>query len=101
MNGMTLKKFFNAMIEYNEIEFTYQGIEYMYSKNSIPAQPELVEITIYSGEPFLSCQLRLTSNKNKSILTATIHRLLETPVLLDGKTIKEAESEINVTVLFG
>lgn len=101
MNGMTMKKFYNAMIEYNEIEFTYHDIEYTYSKNSIPNKPDFVEITIWSGEPSIACQIRIISSKDKSKLAEAVNNILNSPILLDGKTIREAEKEINVTVLFG
>ena len=101
MNGMTIREFYDAMIKYDEIEFTYHGIEYMFNKTSIPDNRQYIEVTIWSGEPQISCRFKEIAENSQLKLDKLIQNIFTSPILLDGKTLKEAESDIYVTVLFG
>ena len=95
MNGMTLKKFLQTMIDYDEIEFSYKNICYNFQKeNSADAK---IKISVWQSgakTPCYSVEVENTPTAFKKVAK----NLINEKILLDGKSI--AEDEKNITVEF-
>ena len=93
MNGMNLKNFLQTVIDYDEIEFSYLGIQYNFQKeNSADGK---IKISVWKSGEKIPCYLVEVEN-NSAAFEEIAKNLFEEKILFDGKSISEAEKNISV-----
>lgn len=94
MKGMILRKFLQTMIDFDEIEFSYKGVQYNFQKeNSAVAQ---VKISVWQGGEIPKCCYSVEVEDNLAELEKVARNLIDAKILFDGKSIAEAENFIDV-----
>ena len=92
MNGMTLKNFRKTLTEYDEIEFSYAGVQYNFQKEN---SAEGLKISIWRLGDKVPCYCVEIKNNLRSLKQAA-QNLIYAKILFDGKSIAEAEKDIDV-----
>ena len=92
MNGMTLKNFQKTLTDYDEIEFSYAGVQYNFQKEN---SAECLKISIWRSGDENPCYCVEVEN-NLVALKQAAKNLINAKILFDGKAISEAEKDINV-----
>ncbi len=92
MNGMTLKNFRKTLAEYDEIEFSYAGVQYNFRKEN---SAEGLKISIWRVGDKEPCYRVEVANNLRSLKQAA-KKLIAAKILFDGKSIAEAEKNIDV-----
>lgn len=92
MNGMTLKDFRKTLTEYDEIEFSYLGVQYDFQKENSDTG---LKISIWRAGDEKPCYCVEIENNTRSIKQAA-GKLIDAKILFDGKSIIEAEEDIDV-----
>ena len=92
MNGMSLKNFQKTLIEYDEIEFSYLGVQYDFQKEN---SDTVFKISIWRSGDQKPCYCVEIEN-NLPSLEQAIKDLINAKILFDGKSISDAEKDIDV-----
>ena len=92
MNGMSLKNFQKTLIEYDEIEFSYLGVQYDFQKENSDAG---LKISIWRSGDQKPCYCVKIEN-NIFSLEQAIKDLINAKILFDGSSIKDAEKSIDI-----
>jgi len=93
MKGMTLKQFLQTMTNYDEIEFSYKGIQYDFQKEKAAA--EKIKISVWQSGANSPCYCVEVEN-NLSAFKKVAENLIVAKILFDGKSIAESEKFIDV-----
>lgn len=91
MNGMTLKKFQQTAIDYDEIEFSYLDVLYNFQKEN--SSDGKIKISIWQSGKSPKCCYSVEIENNSAEFA---NSLIEEKILFDGKSIAEAEKDIEV-----
>ena len=89
---MTLKNFQQTLVECDEIEFSYAGVQYNFQKETAA---EGLKISIWRGGDKKPCYCVEIKN-DLSALKQTARNLIDAKILFDNKSIAEAEKDIDV-----
>lgn len=94
MNGMTLKKFLQTMIDYDEIEFSYLDVLYNFQKEN--ADNGKIKISVWQSGESPKCCYSVEVEDTSAEFAKVSKNLIEEKILFDGKSISEAEKNISV-----
>ena len=94
MTGMTLKNFIQIVIDYDEIEFSYRGIEYNFQKEL--AEDGDAVISIWQGGENPKCCYSVKVPDDKESFKAASKNLVDAKIFFDNKSIVEGEKNIHV-----
>lgn len=92
MNGMTLRKFVQTMADYDEIEFSYADVQYNFQKENAS---EGLKISIWRAGDKNPCYCVEIADDPAAVKQAA-KKLVNAKILFDGKSIAEAENDIDV-----
>ena len=81
------------MTIYDEIEFSYNGVQYNFQKENGSA--DQIKISVWQSGNKIPCYSVEVEN-NLSALENTAQNLINAKILFDGKSIAEAEKNIDV-----
>ena len=93
MNGMTLKKFLQTMIDYDEIEFSYCAVLYNFQKED--TADKKIRISVWRSGAKTPCYSVIVENDSAEFAKVA-KNLIEEKILFDGKSISEVEKNITV-----
>ncbi len=93
MKGMTLKKFLKTITEYDEIEFSYNGVQYNFQKEN--GSSDQVKISVWQSGNKMPCY-SVETEDNFFSLEKAAQNLINAKILFDGKSIAESEKYIDV-----
>lgn len=93
MTGMTLKKFLYTMTNFDEIEFSYKGVQYDFQKERDAAQ---VKISVWQGGKNPKCCYCIEVEDSLAEFETVAKNLIHAKILFDGKSVAEAEQFIDV-----
>lgn len=94
MKGMTLKQFLQTMTNYDEIEFSYKGIQYDFQKEK-SATAGKIKISVWQYGANSPCYCVEVEN-NFSAFKKVAENIIVAKILFDGKSIAESEKFIDV-----
>ena len=94
MIGMTLKKFLQTMIDYDEIEFSYREVLYNFQKEN--SDGDKIKISVWQGGENPKCCYSVEVENNSAEFAKVAKKLIEEKILFDGKSISETEKNISV-----
>ncbi len=101
MKGMSYKEFCKHMIDNAEIEFAYQGIDYMFIKEPLNDDAHIIKLSIWSGEPLFKCCYEENIKNAADDIKEHIDKLVNIPIFPDNKSIREVRNDIEITCIFG
>lgn len=93
MNGMTLKKFLKTLVNYDEIEFSCNGVQYNFQKEN--SDEGKLKISVWQSGNKIPCY-NVEIKNNLSVLKTAAQNLINAKIFPDGKSIAEAEKDIEV-----
>ena len=92
MQGMTLKQFMKTIVNYDEIEFSYEDVQYDLQKEN--ASDGKVMISIWqSGEPPRCCY---SIEISEDMTAKAAKDIVQAKILHDGMSIASVENKICV-----
>ena len=94
MNGMNLKEFQQTVIDYDEIEFSYRDALYNFQKENTSG--EKIKISVWQSGESPKCCYAVEVENNSAEFEKVAKNLIEEKILFDGKSIAEAEKDIEV-----
>ncbi len=92
MIGMSLKKFTQTIAVYDEIEFSYAGVQYNFQKENAS---DCLRISVWRAGDKAPCYC-VEVEDNPGALKQAAQNLINAKILFDGKSIAEAEKDIDV-----
>ncbi len=86
------ENFQKTLLEYDEIEFSYAGVQYDFQKENAAADLKL-SVWRFGDETPCYC---VEIPDDLSTLKKAVRNLIDAKILFDGKSIAEAEKDIDV-----